>query len=171
MPLLRQGRLAEDAWLAVADDAAVPGDAPAILSLERWRRDREALSGHNAPLGIRLRSDQSPAIIAEDLPRFGLVVLEFPIFRDGRPFSHARLLRERYRFEGEVRAAGHLLPDQYAFLHRCGVDALEVADPDAEAHWRRAMSEISAAYQPAADRRPWIGQLRRRGRAASQAAE
>ena len=173
MPLLKHGRPAEDVWVAVADDEVLPGDAPAIVSLERWRRDRETLRGHNGPLGIRLNSDQSPALVADDLSRFGVVVLDFPVFRDGRPFSYARLLRERYGFDGEVRATGHVLRDQYAFLHRCGVDALEVEDPDAAAHWDRALSEISGVYQPATDRRPWIGQLRRQARAsrAAQAAE
>ena len=171
MPLLKHGRPAEDAWVAVADDEALPGAAPAILSLERWHKDREALRGHNGPLGIRLNSDQSPALIADDLPRFALVVLDFPIFRDGRPFSYARLLRERYRFDGEIRAVGHVLQDQYLFLHRCGVDALVAEEEDAAERWRKALLEISAAYQPATDRRPWIGQLRRQARAASQAAE
>lgn len=170
MPLLKHGRPAEDVWVAIGDDEALPGDTPAILSLERWQRDREALRGHNGPLGIRLNSDQSPALIAGDLSRFSVVVLDFPVFRDGRPFSYARLLRERYGFDGEVRAVGYVLTDQYAFLHRCGVDALEVADPEAPAHWDRALLEISAAYQPASDRRPWIGQLRRQASAASRAA-
>ena len=106
MPLLKHGRPAEDVWVAVGDDEALPGDAPAILSLERWQRDREALRGHNGPLGIRLNSDQSPTLVADDLSRFSIVVLDFPIFRDGRPFSYARLLRDRYGFEGEVRAVG-----------------------------------------------------------------
>ena len=162
MPLLKHGRPVADAWVRVADDEALPDGASAIVSLERWRRDREALGGHGVPLGIRLASDQSPALIADDLARFALVVLDFPVFRDGRPFSYARLLRERYGFAGEVRATGHVLRDQYAFLHRCGVDALDAEDPDAAAHWRHALAEISAAYQPATDRRPWIAQRRRR---------
>ena len=171
MPLLKHGRPAEDVWVAIGDDEALPADSPAILSVERWRRDREVLRGHNGPLGIRLDSDQSPALVAEDLSRFGLVVLDFPVFRDGRPFSYARLLRERYGFAGEIRATGHVLQDQYLFLHRCGIDALEVADAGVAERWRKALSEISAAYQPAADRRPWIGQLRRQATAAAQAAE
>jgi len=171
MPLLKDGRPAEDVWVALGDDEALPTDAPAILSLERWQRDREVLRGHNGPLGIRLDSDQSPALVADDISRFALVVLDFPVFRDGRPFSYARLLRERYGFAGEIRATGHVLQDQYLFLHRCGIDALEVADAAAAAHWRQALTEISIAYQPATDRRPWIGQLRRQETAAPQAAE
>lgn len=164
MPLLKDGRLAVDPWTAVADDEALPADAPAIVSLERWQASRETLRGHNGRLGIRLKSDQSPGLIAEDLSRFDLVALEFPVFRDGRAFSHARLLRERYGFEGEIRAVGDVLQDQYLFIHRCGFDAVEVADEGALSGWREAMAEISVAYQPATAGRPWVARLRREGR-------
>ena len=173
MPLLKHGRPVEDIWTSVGDDEGLSA-GPAILSLERWQRDREALRGHNGPLGIRLEPGQSPALIAEDLPRFAVVVLDFPVFKDGRPFSYARLLRDRYGFTGEVRATGHVLRDQYQFLHRCGVDALEVSeDIDGETAaegWRQAQEEIGVAYQPATDGAPWIARMRQRVQA-SQAAE
>ncbi len=172
MPLLKNGRPVEDVWVPVGDDDDLP-DSPAIFSLERWQRDREALRGHNRPLGIRLLPGQSPAEIAGDLPRFALVVLEFPVFKDGRPFSYARLLRDRYGFTGEIRASGHILRDQYQFLHRCGVDALEVSDTidgeTAAQHWQQAQAEISVAYQPATDGAPWIARMRRRAQAAEAA--
>ena len=173
MPLLKHGRPVEDIWTSVGDEEGLP-EGPAILSLERWQRDRETLRGHNGPLGIRLTPGQSPAEIAEDLSRFAVVVLDFPVFKDGRPFSYARLLRDRYGFAGEVRATGHVLRDQYQFLHRCGVDALEVSEridgETAAEYWRQAQAEISVAYQPATDGAPWIARMRQRAQA-SEAAE
>ena len=174
MPLLKHGRPAEDIWTRVGEDEALPAGGAAILSLERWQRDQDILLGHDGPLGIRLLPGQSPDLIADDLARFALVLLEFPVFKDGRPFSHARQLRDRYGFAGELRATGHLLRDQYQFLHRCGVDALELSDDidgeTAARHWRQAQAEISAGYQPAADGAPWIARLRQRAEA-RQAAE
>ncbi len=173
MPLLKFGRPIHDLWVTLGDDDPLL-DAPMIVSLARWQRDREALRGHNGALGIRLQPGQSPAEIADDLSRFGVVVLDFPVFKDGRPFSYARLLRDRYGFTGEIRAAGHVLRDQYQFLHRCGVDALEVsADVDeatAADHWSQALAEIGVAYQPSTDGAPWIARMRRRAET-SQAAE
>src|SRR3546814_2142105 len=87
--------------------------------------DLERLRGHNGRLGLRLKSDQSPAGIAEDLGHFQLVALEFPRFGDGRAYSYARLLRERYGFKGELRAVGNVLRDQFLFMLRCGFDALD----------------------------------------------
>ena len=95
MPLLKDGRMVDDPWVAVADDGAPPVAEQVIVTLERWRESRDRLLQRNGRLGIRLRSDQSPALIADDLAHFDLVALEFPVFRDGRAFSYARLLRER----------------------------------------------------------------------------
>jgi len=145
--LLKDGRTVDDPWSAVADDAAVLPDGPAVVGLERWRRDRAALEARNAPLGIRLQSHQLAGEIAGDLGRFGLVVLEFPKFRDGRAFSTARALREQYSYTGEIRAAGHVIPDQYLFLTRVGVTTVEVPEGANLDSWRRALAEVSVAYQ------------------------
>ena len=166
MPLLKDGVLADDPWVTVDDGTQLPMDGPAMVSLERWQAHRDALLGRNAPLGIRLKSDQPPALIADDLDRFAVVALEFPVFRDGRAYSYARLLRERYGYRGEVRAVGEVLRDQFLFMLRCGFDALEVRDEKAVEQWREAVSEISVVYQPAADSQTPVWALRHRRSAA-----
>jgi uncharacterized protein (DUF934 family) len=154
MALIRNGEAVDDPWLRVADDQDLP-DGPVIVTHARWRDRATALAGHNGPLGIVLTSDQPPALIAEDLDRFDVVALDFPAFTDGRAYSHARLLRERYGFTGELRAVGNVLRDQLAFMARCGFDAFEIADDDAAEAFKQALAEISVAYQPATDaRRP-----------------
>ncbi len=160
MPLIKDNQAVADPWVAPAADEPLPEGEPAIVSLERWQAERETLIGRNAPLGIRLRSDQPPGPIAEDLERFAVVALEFPKFTDGRAYSYARLLRERYGYRGEVRAVGKVLRDQALFLLRCGFDAFEVADDTALAGWREALSEISVAYQPTGDGRRSAAALR-----------
>ena len=121
MALIKDGAVVDDAWITVSDDAALP-DAPVIVSFDRWKAERDHLIGRNAPLGIRLASGQSPDEIAGDLDRFSLVALEFPVFTDGRAFTSARILRERYGFFGEIRAVGDVLRDQILFMMRCGFD-------------------------------------------------
>lgn len=150
MPLIKHGAIVPDPWIAVSDDATLPGRAPVIVSAARWRADRGGLCERTAPLGVRLASDVAPDVIAEDIDRFAVIALEFPAFTDGRPYSHARLLRERHGYCGELRAIGHVLRDQFLFLHRCGFDAFEVADERAAAEWQDAIAEISVRYQPAA---------------------
>ncbi len=168
MPLIKDGGRADDPWVSLADDAEAPADGPVIVTLARWQADRDRLAGRNQPLGVRFKSDQSPASIADDLGRFAVIALEFPKFTDGRAYSYARLLRERYGYEGEVRAVGNVLRDQFLFMHRCGFDAFEVADGEAAAGWQQALSEIGVVYQSTGDRRPPALALRQSRRPAEE---
>ena len=162
MPLIKADAVAPDPWVSLGDDEALPEGAPAIVSFERWQNEREILVTRNAPLGIRLRSDQPPGPIAEDLDRFQVIALEFPRFGDGRAYSYARLLRARYGYGGELRAVGNVLRDQASFMRRCGFDAFEVAEGTALEGWREALGEISVFYQPTDDGRPAAHGLRAR---------
>ena len=154
MAILKHGALQPNDWLTVADDAALPEGKPAVVSLDRWLKERDALLGRNVPVGVKLKSDQSPLGIAEDLERLALIVLEFPKFTDGRGYSHARTLRQRLGYKGELRASGQVLRDQYLFMDRCGIDSIEVADDANVAGYLESLGEFSVWYQPAADSRP-----------------
>jgi len=149
----------EDAFVALSDDTPLP-DGAVLVSLSRFQAERDALVARNAPIGVRLKSDQSPEQLGEDVHRLSLVVLEFPKFRDGRAFSWARLLRTRLGFKGEIRAAGDFLFDQIAYQKRVGFDAWEVASGFTPDDLHRALSEISNVYQPSADGRKTIRDLR-----------
>lgn len=166
MPLVKNRAVVDDPWVRIDDGGDLPLGAAAIVTLERWTRDGDALARRHGKLGILLHSDQSPAAVAEHLARFDLVALEFPRFTDGRAYSYARLLRERYRFAGELRAVGNVLRDQLFFMHRCGFDAFEVAEGTDVGRWLTALDEISVAYQPTADGSPvgWRGWRRRASR-------
>lgn len=158
MPLLERGHAVEDPWVLVPDDAPLPADAPAIVSLKRLPEARRP--------GRRLGVLLGPAARAEDvaaaLPDLSLIAVEFPKFRDGRGFSLARTLRERYGFTGEVRAVGHILPDQYRFLLRCGVSTVALPEDADPAPWQVALGRFGVAYQPAAADEAPLDHLRRR---------
>jgi uncharacterized protein (DUF934 family) len=159
MPLLKHEAVVDDPWVTVEALDDLPAETPVIVPLELWREHGESLRGRGTPLGIRLKSDQFPTEIADDLDRFDLVALEFPKFSDGRPFTSARLLRQRYHFKGELRAVGQVKRDQALFMVRCGFDAFEVDEATAKA-WREALNRISVAYQPASDARAPVTSLR-----------
>ena len=91
--------------------------------------------------------------LAYDLPRLSLVALTFPKFRDGRAYSAAALLRERYGFTGEVRAVGDVLREQAHFMVRCGFDAFEPSDGSTPEQWARSAFRFHHVYQAAADDR------------------
>ena len=153
MPLIKDGRVIPDPWIPVGDDAPLPATGAVIVTLPRFRAETQALWGRGAPLGVRLKSSELAHEIGADAGQLGLIALEFQTFRDGRPYSTARLLRQRWGFTGELRAVGDVLRDQLLFMHRCGFDAFEVADETAVDGWRKAMAEFTVFYQTAADGR------------------
>jgi uncharacterized protein (DUF934 family) len=162
MPLIKTGDVVADPWKPVDETQPLPPSGPIVVSLARWETDRDALVARGGPLGIRLKSHERVEAIVPDLGCFALIVLEFPSFRDGRPYSSARLLRERYYFSGELRAAGDVLRDQIQFMHRCGFDAFEIADPNGAQEWEKAIAEITVWYQATADGRVPAHGLRQR---------
>ena len=89
--------------------------------------------------------------IADDLQQFQVIALNFPVFSDGRNYSNARLLRDRYQYQGEVRAIGDVLRDQLFFMQRCGFDAFALrADRNAD-EALESLKDFSNTYQAATD--------------------
>ena len=160
MVLLKGQEIVPDQWSRVDElDDPLEIDHP-IITLGSWRKHEEQLTHLNTPLGIVLESEESPILISSVLSRFSLVALNFPKLSDGRGFSYARLLRERFNFVGEVRAVGEIRRDQYLFLLRCGFDAFEIDDSSDLPGWHEAAREISVFYQPSSDRAPWVARRR-----------
>ncbi len=153
------GAYAPDTFTPVADDAALP-DGAIIVSLARFQKDRDALLARNTPIGVRLQSSENPEALGDDVHHFSLIALEFPKFRDGRAFSWARILRTRLNFTGEIRAVGDFLYDQVNYQHRTGFDAWEVPDSFTIEMFNRALTEMTNVYQPSADGKKTIRDLR-----------
>jgi uncharacterized protein (DUF934 family) len=162
MSLIKAGKVVADTFVDASAAESIPAAGAVIVSLEQWQAQRDALVARGSPLGLRLHSDQSPELIEADVQRFALIALEFPKFRDGRAYSYARLLRERYAFTGELRAVGDVLMEQLFFMLRVGFDAFDLQQsPDPVAAFQTAMSDFSVWYQPTADGRKTALQLRR----------
>src|SRR6202050_5594676 len=153
MPLVKQGHIVEDVFVRVSDDAPIPEGVPVVVTAERFLANTAALAAREAPIGVLWPNNRKVAELEPWLGRLALVALIFPKFRDGRAYSQARLLRERYGFRGELRATGEVLRDQFLFLLRAGFDSLEVTKAaDAEA-FAAAVSTYSVFYQPRKDGR------------------
>ena len=144
---------ADDAFANVEDEAEIPASGGVILSLSRFQAEGEALLPAGRPVGVRIKSNEEVEGLAYDLPRLALVALEFPKFRDGRAFSSAMVLRERYGYVGEVRAVGEVLRMQANFMLRCGFNAFEPSDGATPADFDKAAHLFRHVYQAAADDR------------------
>jgi uncharacterized protein (DUF934 family) len=144
--------LAEDPFTWVADDQGLPpGDV--IISLARFQSEGELLLAEGRAVGVRLESHEEAEALAYDLPQLSVVALAFPKFGDGRAYTSARLLRERFGFKGEVRAVGDVLREQAGYMRRCGFDAFEPADGSTVEDWERATHRFRHVYQRSSDGR------------------
>ena len=153
MPLVKQGRLTTDLFVHVADGAELPGDGAVLVTAERFLADPQALLRRPGKLGVIWPNNRNLDELVPHLDRLASVALVFPTFRDGRAYSQARLLRERYGYDSELRATGQILRDQFVFMTRAGFDAFEVKkDADADA-FAQTMKRYSVFYQPTGDGR------------------
>jgi uncharacterized protein (DUF934 family) len=161
--IIKNGAVVADAWqvLRAADGELLPApDAlPAgqiLVPLAYWKASREALltsrdSGPTGELGVWLAPDDEPEALVGEFDYLAVIGVDFPVFRDGRGFSTARLLRERHGWRGELRAIGDVLRDQLDFMSRCGFDAFAVrADKDIN-DALKAFGELTVRYQGAFD--------------------
>ncbi len=136
-----------DPWETLADGA--PVTSRSIVPLGAFHALDDAAKGRVRAL--RIDPADKVEMIGPWLSRFELVAVSFPAFNDGRAFSHATLLRERLGYGGEIRAVGDVLIDQVAFMLRCGIDSIAVANPVAIARLQQGqLGEVANYYQPTA---------------------
>jgi uncharacterized protein (DUF934 family) len=154
MPLVKGGKIVSDAFARVADEADMPEQAAILVSAKRFLADPNALLARpGGQCGVIWPNDRDIDDLVPYLDRLAVVALVFPSFRDGRAYSQARLLRERYAYRGELRATGQVLRDQFVFMLRAGFDAFDVKKPaDADA-FVQTVQRYSVFYQPTGDGR------------------
>ncbi len=145
MQLIKNKQISQDNWTYTDDDAPLKADYN-IVSVARWQNERKELS-LASHLGLRLESDIIIEEIVADLSHFQLIELFIPVFTDGRAYTHARLLRSRYGFTGDIRVSGDFMRDQVFYLNRVGVSSFELNDQDNVQEVIQAMGDFSVEYQ------------------------
>ncbi len=163
MALIKEDKLVDDSFVYIEADAELPATGAVVVDLERWQSEHEKLLQRGEPLGVRLTSEQSPDLVGAGLDKLAVIALEFPAFRDGRAYSYARLIREKYGFTGELRAVGDVLLEQLHFMARTGFDAFEIESEDPLGDFEVAAGDFTVWYQPTADGRHTAVELRQQG--------
>jgi uncharacterized protein (DUF934 family) len=153
MPLVRAGRIAEDRFVRWLDDGPPPDGAAVLVPHGRLLADGAALLRRPGPTGVIWPNNLKVAELAPYAEELAVIALVFPTFKDGRAYSQARILREQYRFGGELRATGHVLRDQFLFMLRAGFDTFEVVKDADAAAFAETVRRYSIFYQPTGDGR------------------
>jgi uncharacterized protein (DUF934 family) len=160
MPLVENGKVVDDRYIRIDDDAPLPDRVPVIVSAKRFLADADALVRRDGSLGVLWPNDRRVTELKLWLGHLALIALVFPKFRDGRAYSQARQLRETFGFRGTLRATGDVLRDQFHFLVRAGFDSFDVKKPADALVFAKSVARYSVFYQPSADGR--LPALRRR---------
>ena len=167
--LIRNRALVGDRWVLLRDAstlAKVPDGVPAIVPLALWLAHRDELMARGG-VGVWLAPDDDPAALAADITLLSLIAVDFPQFTDGRGYSTARLLRDRFYFRGELRAIGDVLRDQLFALAECGFDAFSIRADRNATEALAGLDDFAGVYAPTSrSPQPWF---RRRDASASHA--
>jgi len=147
--LLRDGLIVDDDWSYLAETEGNTA-AALILSLAEWQSGRDAWIARSGRLGVVLLPIHHVELLIPDLSVFSLIACSFLGPSEGRGYSQARILRERWGFGGELRATGYVRRDQLFFMARCGFNSFELPDTDIDTA-ATALSTFSRAYQPSND--------------------
>lgn len=153
MRVIKNNQITEDVWRRIKEIDVVEElpEGKVIMPFSYWQANRDKLIAQNRKYAVCINGDIETEEVAKDIEHFELIALEFPVFTDGRSYSHARLLRDRYGYTGELRAVGDVLRDQLFFMQRCGIDSYQVREDKNIEDALKAFTEFSVKYQTAAD--------------------
>jgi uncharacterized protein (DUF934 family) len=154
--LIKDGAIVDNIWTLMAkpetDVTTVEvASGNIIVPLSVWLAQKNQLQSRT-DIGVWLDSDETAEQIGNEAKQLPLIAVNFPLFMDGRAFSTARLLRERYAFKGELRAIGNVIRDQLCYLRRCGVNAFAFSNPDIKLEEAlTSLNDFNEYYQASVD--------------------
>ena len=144
--ILKKDKILQNEYVIINDlkDLSNFNSQKIIITVEQWLANKNILK-KKKNIGIKLNSDESISMIKDDIDFFEMIQFNFITFKDGRPFSEAKKLRVEFKFLNEIRASGHILPDQYIFLLRCGFSSVEI-ETSKKKFWLEFLEMDSGLY-------------------------
>ncbi|MGM0767561.1 MAG: DUF934 domain-containing protein [Pseudomonadota bacterium] len=152
--ITKDGSIRPDAWVVVprpadGESLNIP-DQPALIPADLWLAGKEHFEGRD-DIGVWFDSHDEPELLDGLVNELKLIAVNFPKFSDGRGYSIARLLRERFGYQNELRAIGDVLLDQLQFMKRCGFDSYALREDKDATKAARSLTFFSQGYQAATD--------------------
>jgi len=150
--LIRERSIVDDGYALLRNATSIadlPDGVPVIVPLPLWIERRAALIARGEA-GVWLAPADDPAALADDVHRLPVIAIDFPKLADHRGCSHARVLRDRFRYANELRAIGDVRRERLDDLVQCGFDAFAISDARVGADARPALARGRAARESAA---------------------
>ncbi len=148
--LIKNGLAATDNWIILElaegetpETVALP-EGDVIFPLAVWQARKDEIVSRPT-IGLLLQPADPVEDVAGEIASFTVIAVNFPKFVDGRGYSTAALLRQRYGYKGELRAVGDVLHDQLFFMRRVGFDSYALKDG------KNLSYAIDAGFKPFGD--------------------
>lgn len=154
MQIIKDAQIIHDDWQLLTTETVVvdiPPQDNVILPLALWQENKDLLKSRLGKIGIWLASSEEIENVATEIETFSLIALEFPTFTDGRHYSTARILRDRFNYQGELRAIGDVLKDQLFAMQRCGFNSFAIKEGKDIENALLGLNDFSETYQGASD--------------------
>ncbi|NNE39099.1 MAG: DUF934 domain-containing protein [Gammaproteobacteria bacterium] len=153
MRIIKDKKIQQDDWNLInqPDTAGSLPDGDVIVPFAYWKDNQDACTAHKGNVAVMINGDTAITDVASFLDKFELIALDFPAFKDGRCYSHARVLRDRYKYQGDIRAVGDVLRDQLFYMMRCGVSSFAVREDRDMEDALNGLKDFSVTYQSASD--------------------
>lgn len=158
--LIRNSQIVQDEWqvLRIAEgqlptEVQVP-TGKVLVPLSVWLAHSDELlqrKHRGDDLGVWLAPEDDAEKLVPHLTEFSVIGVDFPVFRDGRGYSSAYLLRSRHGYKGELRAIGDVMKDQIFYLARVGFDAFAIKEGKSVEDALASLKDFSEVYQGSVD--------------------
>ncbi len=157
MKVIKDHKIDNIDW-EISEQANTEGNV--IFPYHVYAENKEVLRSRSGKTGVLLNGDTAVEAITDDLDQLDIIALEFPVYVDGRCFSHASLLRGAYNYQGDLLAVGDILRDQVAQMERCGINLIKLTEHRNAEDALKAFTELSTPYQSSEDQQKIISELR-----------
>ncbi len=148
---LKDAAVVDNSWQLVAAESESLPAGDILVPVNYWQANQQQLADHSGNVGVWIDSHEEIEEFAGSIAALPVIAINFPKFVDGRGFSVARLLRERYGYIGEIRAVGQFIRDQLFMMQRCGFNAFQFDSEIDLAAACKSLNDFSDAYQVAVD--------------------
>ncbi|WP_083782907.1 DUF934 domain-containing protein, partial [Roseibium sp. TrichSKD4] len=167
--IFKDGSFWDEEWLTLEDEQDIPATGNLIVPIGTYLENPTAYSAREGETGVLIKAGDEVYPLGEHLAEIAIVAVEFPSFADGRGFSAARVLREQFDYQGDIRAVGNYILDQVPLARRCGVSSFEISKPEVlKALEAGEWPEVTKYLQPVGTvdevpegTRPWARRSRR----------
>ncbi len=117
-------------------------------SVEEWIENIDSLAASGK--GVLIKPADDVTLLKDSLNKIALIALDFVGFDEGRGYSQAALIRNRWGYSGEIRGINTHL-DQLQFMLRSGVSTYDLQEQYQGSNEHDYTHGFSICYQAAAN--------------------